>query len=127
MARGGHGVLSGRLDFPKRETQGLRGHIAYWRSLVGPYLRSLTMNANTVRCLLISDFTIDGLVPFLAAESEAPAFTSEVAPFDQVMQVLLDEQRDCWRLKPEMAVVWTRPHAAIKSFARLLNVEPVPT
>jgi FkbH-like protein len=85
------------------------------------------MNTNTVRGLLISDFTIDGLVPFLAAESESPSFKCEVAPFDQVMQLLLDEKADCWRLKPEVAVVWTRPQAAIKSFARLLSVEPVPT
>jgi FkbH-like protein len=85
------------------------------------------MNTNKVRSLLISDFTIDGLVPFLAAESESPSFKCEVAPFDQVMQLLLDEQADAWRLKPEIAVVWTRPQAAIKSFARLLNVEQVAT
>jgi len=85
------------------------------------------MNANTIRCLLISDFTIDGLAPFLETESEPPSFKSEVAPFDQVMQLLLDEQRNCWRSRPEVAIVWTRPQAAIKSFTRLLNAEPVPT
>jgi FkbH-like protein len=85
-----------------------------------------TMTENAVRCLLIADFTIDGLGPFLAG-AESPPLSCRVAPFDEVTRVLLDGGSECWRYEPEVAVVWTRPQAAIRSFARLLRSEPAAT
>ncbi len=81
------------------------------------------MTKTQVRCLLLADFTIDGLVPFLAADAEAPLCTSQAAPFGQLNQALLDGTMECWRGEPEVAVVWTRPQAALPSFARLVNHE----
>src|ERR1041384_7681505 len=78
----------------------------------------------SVKSLLIADFTVARLVPLLRA-GESPSLDATVAPFDSVIPVLLDETADCWRSKPEVAIVWTRPDAAIKSFARLLNHERV--
>jgi FkbH-like protein len=83
------------------------------------------MTKDPVRCLLIADSTIDGLAPFLAAEADAPPIQTQVAPFGQVTPVLLDGDLACWRFEPEVAVVWTRPQAAIPSFARLLACERV--
>jgi FkbH-like protein len=77
------------------------------------------------RCLLISDFTVNGLAPLLAAHKEPPMVQAQVAPFGQVVSILLSEKADCWRWDPETAVVWTRPQSAIPSFARLLNYELV--
>jgi FkbH-like protein len=83
------------------------------------------MTTSSVRCLLIADFTVGGLSPFLAAEAEPPSLRCRVAPFDQVARALLDGDLECWRDEPEVAVVWTRPQAAVKSFARLLSCQPV--
>ena len=85
------------------------------------------MKTKEIRCLLIADFTVDGLTPFLRADTEPPLLRSTVAPFDQVMPVLLDGAMECWQTKPEIAVVWTRPQTAIKSFAQLVRGEPVST
>jgi FkbH-like protein len=79
---------------------------------------------NPVRCLLVADFTIDGLIPFLASGAEAPAMQARVAPFDQVVPTLLDEAAECWRFRPDAAVVWTRPQTVSRAFGRLLNGEP---
>ena len=75
--------------------------------------------------LLVADFTIAGLSPFLSG-GEAPALRSIIAPFDQVVPVLLDGEAECWRSQPQIAVVWTRPDAAVKTFGRVLNHEHVP-
>jgi FkbH-like protein len=80
---------------------------------------------NPMRCLLIADFTIDGLIPFLASETEAPALHSRAAPFDQVARTLLDDAAECWRSRPDVAVVWTRPQAVSHAFGRLVNGERV--
>src|SRR4029453_8765528 len=74
--------------------------------------------------LLISDFTIAGLAPFLKT-GDAPSLEATSAPFDQVRQTLLDADSDAWKSSPEVAVVWPRPHAAIRSFARILRYERV--
>ncbi len=85
------------------------------------------MTSDEVRCLLISDFTIDGLGALLTAEGGAPSVRSVVAPFDQVTQVLLDGTLECWRSRPDVAVAWTRPQSAVKSFGRLAGREQVPS
>ena len=77
------------------------------------------------RCLLLSDFTIGGLVPFLEAADERPALRCAVGPAGPVQRVLLDESDACWRAQPEVAVVWTRPQAVAPAFGRLLEFEPV--
>ena len=77
------------------------------------------------RCVLISDFTISGLVPFLSSPSDPPPLTCEVAPFDQVVPSLIDERAAHWSHAPDLAVVWTRPQAAIEGFGRLLENEQV--
>src|SRR5262245_32977711 len=74
--------------------------------------------------LLISDFTVAGLGPFLKT-GDAPHLDATSAPFDQVRQTLLDGDGEPWKSSPEFAVVWTRPHAAIRSFARVLRYERV--
>ena len=79
----------------------------------------------TVHCLLISDFTVNGLAPFLATAVDPPSIKCTVAPFDQVVQVLLDSTASCWTPTPELAVVWTRPQRVVTGFARLLNHERV--
>jgi FkbH-like protein len=74
--------------------------------------------------LLIADFTVAGFTHTLNA-GEAPRLKAVVAPFDQVVPTLMDGAADCWRRRPDFALVWTRPHTAVKSFSRALDHEPV--
>jgi FkbH-like protein len=83
------------------------------------------MNPDPVRCLLISDFTCTGLVPFLTATTDVPAMRCTVAPFDQVVRTLIDGDAQCWASSPDLAIVWTRPEAAVKAFGRLLDNDNV--
>jgi FkbH-like protein len=83
------------------------------------------MTSDSIRCVLISDFTIDGLIPLLSGDADPPAFESSSSPFGQVMQVLVDDQAKPWSFRPDVAVVWTRPESVIQSFGRVKNGEPV--
>ena len=78
------------------------------------------------RCLLIADFTIDGFAGYLSNDEDFPTVESIVAPFDQVVQVLMDGDLECWKHKPDFAVVWTRPESIIRSFNQVLSYETVP-
>ena len=75
--------------------------------------------------LLVSDFTIGGLAPILASPTPSPALTSVVAPFDQVIPVLLDGRHPCWQPTPDVALIWTRPESVIRSFAGVIAGEGV--
>jgi len=77
-----------------------------------------------VKVLLVADFTVQGLGPFLA-DHESPPLQATFAPFNQVVPVLLDGTVPCWSSKPDVAVVWTKPDSVVKSFARVLSHEPV--
>ncbi|HET9372554.1 MAG TPA: HAD-IIIC family phosphatase, partial [Vicinamibacterales bacterium] len=81
------------------------------------------MTAAAPRLLLISDFTIAGLAPYLASGDE-PRIEASTAPFDQVVPVLLDAGAGCWSPRPDAAFVWTRPQS-IRAFARAAGNDPV--
>jgi FkbH-like protein len=83
------------------------------------------MNRREYQCLLIADFTVGGLAGHLQAVDRSSHVRCTVAPFDQVRRVLLDGELDCWRPRPDVAVIWTRPEAAIESYGRLLQSEDV--
>ncbi|MBS2021592.1 MAG: HAD-IIIC family phosphatase [Deltaproteobacteria bacterium] len=66
--------------------------------------------------LLISDFTIDPLVPALMSGAALPAVRAQVAPYGQVSQTLLTH-RDA----EEVGLVWTRPESTLASLQRRLD------
>jgi FkbH-like protein len=83
------------------------------------------LNEAHASCLLIADFTIDTLGGYLENEGE-PRVGATVAPFGPVIPVLARADAPCWRERPDFALVWTRPAAAIESFERLARFEEVP-
>jgi FkbH-like protein len=82
------------------------------------------MSSTPVRCLLISDFTIAVLRPLLEDSREPPDLTCVLAPYGQVLSLLIDETAPSWTPKSDVAVVWTRPHF-IESFRRLIDNQTV--
>lgn len=72
-----------------------------------------------INCLVISDSVADNFAALLRNDENLPRLNVITAPYDQVRQILLDAGAECWRAKPDVAVVWTRPEAVIPSFKNL--------
>ncbi len=69
------------------------------------------------RGLVLADFTIGDLVDQLANSPEEPGLAVEQGPFGQVVQQLL---QGVPASQADFVVVWTRPEAALPSFAAML-------
>lgn len=78
-----------------------------------------------MKALLISDFSINNLSGCLKNELTEQKIEIQIAPFNQVHQVLLDETVDCWTEKKDIAILWAQPERVLKHFASLLNNEDV--
>jgi len=72
------------------------------------------------RGLLLADFTIDELTQRLSDDVETPGLEAETGFFDQVAQTLL---QGVPAERAQFAIVWTRPEAALPSFARVAAFE----
>ncbi len=78
------------------------------------------MNKEKFRCVLISDFNADIFSGYLSNDEDLPAVDTTVAPFGQVMPLLMQEDLEYWKGDFDFAVIWTRPEGVIKSFNDLL-------
>jgi FkbH-like protein len=83
------------------------------------------MEAFAHKAILISDFTMSVLAGYFNNDPVWPGIQTTVAPFGQVMQVLMDDGHDCWQTAPDIGVVWTRPQAVIEGFNKILQFEAV--
>ncbi|MCX5695203.1 MAG: HAD-IIIC family phosphatase [Candidatus Omnitrophica bacterium] len=84
------------------------------------------MDRRKLRALLISDFNIDILKGYLNNDEELPLLNITVAPFGQVMPILLEEKSEYWKSKYNSVIVWTQPENVIGSFKCILNYQHVP-
>ena len=71
------------------------------------------------KCVLVSDFTIDPIIPYLKA-APSPQFECILTPLDQVRHTLQDPNQECWQQQPEVTLLWTLPYKQIAGFAKLL-------
>jgi FkbH-like protein len=81
--------------------------------------------SNPQNAILISDFTQTNLAGFLRNDETWPPLDVTVAPFGQVVQILVNPHHECWQTVPQVAVVWTRPESTIAALDRALHFEPV--
>jgi FkbH-like protein len=88
--------------------------------------------ANTVeqepehRLLLVADFTIQELASHLKASHPlGPRLDAVSAPFDQVVQSLMQLDPIAREHAADTAIVWTRPERAVSAFGEKLRGEPV--
>lgn len=84
------------------------------------------MNKKTFKCVLISDFNLDVFSGYLSNDEDLPVIDATVAPFAQVMPLLMQEGLEYWKGGFDFTVVWTRPEAVIKSFDDLLSFKNPP-
>jgi FkbH-like protein len=73
-----------------------------------------------LKCVLVSDFTIDPLTTFFKDPFEGYSLHCTIAPVGQIRQTIFDGEFEGWRDKPEIALIWTLPENQILSFAPLL-------
>jgi FkbH-like protein len=71
--------------------------------------------------VVISDFTANTLQGYLENDGDFPKISVTSSPFGQVMQTLIDDGLDCWKARPDLAVIWTRPDAVIERFSQALQ------
>jgi FkbH-like protein len=76
-------------------------------------------------CVTLSDFNLDNFNSLLANDDSQPSVGVIETDYGQVRKSLLDPDAACWKKKPDCAVVWTRPEAAVPTFRRLRNFEAV--
>ena len=74
------------------------------------------------RGTILSDFTASELASQLRALTDGPGIDAEVAPFGQVVQSLVRGPTPGY---DDFAVVWTRPEAAVPTYARVIGHERV--
>jgi len=83
------------------------------------------MGKTAEKVLLISDFTIENFANCLQNDNDFPLVHCSAAPYGQVTQILIDEDADCWKEKPDHAIIWTRPEHQIEAFNKLLRYEKI--
>ncbi|MFQ5823909.1 MAG: HAD-IIIC family phosphatase [bacterium] len=83
------------------------------------------MPKRNFRSFLISDFTINNFAGYLNNDNDFPPVSSTIAPFGQVISVLIDKNLECWNSDPDFAVIWTQPESVIESFNHILNYKRV--
>lgn len=83
------------------------------------------MSNKAYQCLLVSDFTIDNFSGLISNDEQSPLIEATVAPFGQVLPVLLNYEHDCWKKQYDLIVVWSQPQAVIESFNDVLQYKPV--
>lgn len=78
-----------------------------------------------MKALLISDFSINNLAGYLKNDLVHKSIQTYLAPFNQVHQVLINNNLDCWSEKYDFAVLWTQPERVLKNFNLFINNESV--
>lgn len=84
------------------------------------YWRTGRLNKKSIKCVLFSDFNIDIFSGYLNNNEDLPAVDVTVAPFGQVIPLLMQEDLEYWQGNFDFTVIWTRPEAVIESFGNLL-------
>jgi FkbH-like protein len=83
------------------------------------------MNKLPLNGLLISDFNLSNLAGYLNNDADTPTVRTRIAPFGQVVPVLMNGDLECWETAPDFAVVWTQPQSVIKAFNDLINCQQI--
>ena len=84
------------------------------------------MNKESFRCVLISDFNVEIFSGYLSNDEALPAVDTAIAPFGQVIPILMQDDLEYWQGGFDFTVIWTRPEAVIESFNDLLAFKNPP-
>ena len=79
-----------------------------------------------LKTLIISSFTANNLAGYLNNDSELPPVNASVCPFNQVMQILMDEGSTLLKNRPDVLIIWTQPESVIDTFRELVGFKEAP-
>lgn len=74
---------------------------------------------------ILSDFNVAVFAGVLNNLSDGFNVQAQLAPFGQVIPLLLDSESDMWSNAQDMALVWTQPQSVVPSFGRMLEFETI--
>ncbi len=77
------------------------------------------------KCLILTDFTADNFLNILRNLDSEDRYEFEVAPSNQPLALLLDQNNAVWQGHLDIAIVWTRPEALFAQFQRLMQYEAI--
>jgi hypothetical protein len=79
------------------------------------------LNKQRLRGVLLSDFNADIFSGYLCNDKDLPGVDAAVAPFGQVMPLLMQADLEYWKGDYDFTVIWTRPDGVFTSFHDLLS------
>ena len=74
-----------------------------------------------MKCLCISDFNIEIMGRTLKGLKDGPPIEPVFCSYGQVVDVLLNPDLPCWKDKPDLLFIWTRPQSIVGAFNKLLH------
>lgn len=83
------------------------------------------MDKTSKSVILISDFNIEPLAGYLRNDRTMPYIVPTIAPFGQVVPMLIDTDNEIWSKQFDLAIIWTRPESIINSFALLMDFQRI--
>jgi len=84
------------------------------------------MAKDPLRSLLISDFCIDNLGRLLDNDESPPGTTTLVAPYGQVLPLLMNPESGHLSPPPDCVVIWTLPESQVSLFSTILTYGNTP-
>lgn len=84
------------------------------------------MNKIDYKGFIVSDFTADSLCGYFNNDAGRPKVTAAISPFNQVIPVLTQKNKEYWNNDYDFCVVWTRPEGVIMCFGDKLDYRDVP-
>ena len=84
------------------------------------------MVSGEFQCLILSDFNAANLSGYLSHDTDSPKVNAILAPYGQVVQVMMEKNSSLWNQGIDVAVIWTQPQNLIESFNDMLHYKSVP-
>lgn len=85
------------------------------------------MKQERLRCLLISDFALDNFQGLLENDEDLPQLNATLAPYGQVIPVLINDEHEIWKNEYDFAIIWTQPQAMFNVFKDAIHYSLVNT
>lgn len=76
-----------------------------------------------LKALILADSVVDPIARFLSDTANRPKVQTEIGPYNQIFQILMDSENPIWKKEHDLLIIWTTPNKIISSYEKLLNNE----
>lgn len=81
------------------------------------------MKSKDITLLMLADFTLDPITFFFKEEFKGLAIKPELAPINQIQNIIYNSNHELWEKKPNITVVWSQAEKQLSEFNKLANFE----